>query len=111
MSSERTRGDVATKLLFENERVRVWEMRLAPGERSPVHAHALDNLLIQIDGDRIAVEPEPDTTGPYTEYLEADVWPGHVLYVERGGVERAYNCGKRPYFEILVELKDEPASR
>ena len=25
-------GDVATKLLFENERVKIWEMRLEPGE-------------------------------------------------------------------------------
>ena len=30
-------GDVANKLLFENELVRVWEMNLAPGERSDRH--------------------------------------------------------------------------
>ncbi len=29
-------GDVATKLLFENERVKIWEMRLAPGEQGPL---------------------------------------------------------------------------
>jgi hypothetical protein len=27
-------GDVATKLLFENDSVKVWEMRLEPGEAS-----------------------------------------------------------------------------
>jgi len=106
MGSERTLGDIATRIVFENERVRIWEMRLAPGERSAVHEHALDNILIQIGGDRVAVEPEPDTTGPYTSYLEADVFPGNVIYVERGGIERAYNCGSREYFEIVVELKD-----
>ncbi len=31
--------DVGTGLLFENEHVRVWEVRLAPGERGPFHAH------------------------------------------------------------------------
>ena len=51
--AERTLGDVATKVLFENDRVRVWEMRLAPGEDSPVHRHDLDYLLVQIDGERI----------------------------------------------------------
>jgi len=30
---------VGTSLWFENGRVRVWEVRLAPGERAPFHAH------------------------------------------------------------------------
>jgi hypothetical protein len=30
---------VATKLVFENERIRVWEMHLEPGERVPFHCH------------------------------------------------------------------------
>jgi hypothetical protein len=30
---------VGTSLRFENERVRVWEVRLEPGERGPFHAH------------------------------------------------------------------------
>ena len=31
--------DVGTRLRFENDRVRVWEIRLAPGERGAFHAH------------------------------------------------------------------------
>ena len=31
--------EVATKLVFENERIRVWEMHLEPGERVPFHCH------------------------------------------------------------------------
>jgi hypothetical protein len=31
--------DVGTALLFENDRVRVWEFRLEPGARGPFHAH------------------------------------------------------------------------
>ena len=54
--SERTEyGDIATKLLFENEKVKVWEMRLDPGESTDVHKHDFDNILIQISGDRVAV--------------------------------------------------------
>ena len=58
------------RVLFENERVRVWEMKLAPGERSDVHRHDLDYLLVFLAGDRIRVEPEADTGGPYTDELE-----------------------------------------
>ena len=32
--------NVGTKLWFENEHVRIWEIRLAAGERTPFHAHA-----------------------------------------------------------------------
>ncbi len=35
-------GNVGTKLLLEDDRVRVWEIRLAPGERLPPHRHVLD---------------------------------------------------------------------
>ena len=99
-------GDLGTKVVFENDRVRVWQVRLAPGEQGPVHRHELDHLLVQVAGDRIAVSPEPDSEGPYRHYLEADVVPGAVVHVARGGVESAHNVGARPYLEIVVEIKD-----
>lgn len=92
-------------MVFEDERVRVWVLRLAPGERSPVHQHDLDHLLIQVRGDRIAVDPEPDTRSPYRDYFEADVLPGMVTFVPAGGVEAAVNTGQEPYYEVIVELK------
>jgi hypothetical protein len=98
-------GDVATRLLFENARVRVWEMDLAPGARSATHRHAVDYVLVQIEGDRIAAQPEPDTAGAYRDYIEADVVPGKVRYIVGGGIETAINVGRRRYREILIELK------
>ena len=98
-------GPVGTKVVFEDERVRVWVLRLAPGERSAVHQHDLDHLLIQIRGDRIAVEPEPNAEGPHREYMEADVIPGMVAHVPKGGIETAVNVGAEPYYEVIVELK------
>ena len=100
-------GGVGTKVLFENDRVRVWELRLEPGEESDVHRHDFDHLLVQIAGDRVAVIPEPDTEGPYRDYLEAVVVPGMVVQVQRGGVETARNVGTEPYHEIIVELKTD----
>ena len=99
-------GDVGTQLLFEDERCRVWEVRLGPGEEGHVHRHELDHLLIQVTGDRIAVVPEEDSEGPFREYFAADVVPGAVVPVLRGGVERARNVGRQDYLEIVVEFKE-----
>ena len=38
MTSERQWGDVGTKLLFENHRVRIWELALEPGVVVPQHS-------------------------------------------------------------------------
>jgi hypothetical protein len=105
MSDERVLGDVGSQIVFEDDRVRVWRLRLAPGERSAIHRHHLDHLLIQVAGDRIAVIPEPDSEGPYRDYLEAGVMPGAVVHVSRGGIETAHNTGTEPYLEVIVELK------
>jgi beta-alanine degradation protein BauB len=105
-SVERELGDVGTRLVWENDRVRIWEMVLEPGERSAVHEHALDYLLIPLTGDRIGVEVEPDTAGAYRESSDFPVPVGKAHFVARGGIETAVNTGSQTYREILVELKD-----
>jgi beta-alanine degradation protein BauB len=105
--AERVLGDVATKLLFENDRVKVWELALEPGESTAVHEHEHDYLLIQLEGDKIAGIFEEDTHGEYPPgTVEGDVTYGNVWYTKKGGVETAKNTGTKPYREILVELKD-----
>lgn len=104
--ADRELGGVGTRVVFENDRVRIWELRLEPGQESALHRHELDHVLVQVSGDRIAVVPDPDTEGPYRDYLEADVVPGAAVHVRRGGVETARNIGERPYLEVIVELKD-----
>jgi hypothetical protein len=106
VTENRTFGDVGTKLLFEDDRCKVWEVRLGPGEEGDVHRHELDHLLIQVAGDRIAVVPEPDSEGRFREFFAADVVPGAVVPVRRGGLERARNVGAKDYVEVVVEFKD-----
>ncbi len=96
-----TLGDVADKVLFENERVRIWDMDLAPGECSDLHRHDLDYLLIILKGDLIAGIPAPGSGG---ELLVAQVQSGSAFFVPRGGSEWAVNIGKGRYHEILIEL-------
>ena len=106
-SAERKLGGVGTKVLFENDRVKVWELGRLPGETSDVHEHEHDYLLIQLEGDKIAGIFEEDTHGEYPPgIVEGDVAPGNVWYTTKGGIETAKNTGQQAYREILVELKD-----
>ncbi|ETD31735.1 hypothetical protein [Williamsia sp. D3] len=45
-------GNVGSRLLSENDRVRVWEIRLAPGERWHAHRHVLDYFWTAINAGR-----------------------------------------------------------
>ncbi len=103
---KRVLGPMGDKVIFENDRVRIWELVIPPGGDSNCHVHDLDYVLVQLGGDRVAAVPEPDTMSPYNQYMEADVVPGQVIYIERGGVEVARNVGEVPYSEIIIELKD-----
>jgi beta-alanine degradation protein BauB len=45
-------GCVGTTLLSEDERVRVWIIRLAPGERIGFHRHVLDYFWTSVSGGK-----------------------------------------------------------
>ena len=106
MAEDRELGDVADRIVHENEKVRIWEMCLRPGERSAIHEHRLDYILVFLEGDRIGVVPEPDSAGEFTEALDFVPPIGKAIYVRAGGIETAVNVGVLPYREILIELKD-----
>ena len=93
-------GDVATRLLFENETVKVWEMTLAPGEASALHRHDHPYVMCVLEGSRI----DADIVGKGR--FQIPVQPGSVLFVPPGETERAVNGTDRPFREILIELKD-----
>ena len=108
MADERTFGDIASKVLMENERVRIWEMRLPPGAKSDLHRHDSDYIMVQISGDKVAAQFEPDSAGEWAgeSYLEGEVSPGNVIFAKAGGIETAVNVGDQEFYEIVVELKD-----
>jgi hypothetical protein len=94
---------LAEQVVFENDRVKIWEMTLAPGEASSLHRHDLDYMVILLEGDRIAAVPGPQSK---RTPREAEVTLGRVAYLSRGETEWAVNTGQRPYRELLIELKD-----
>jgi quercetin dioxygenase-like cupin family protein len=100
--------DIATKLLFENDRVRVWEARLEPGEEFPTHMHAYDYVQVFIEGDKVAATIDPSSGGTWEghDYVEAEVENGVTIWAEKGSAHSMVNVGKQTFYEILVELKD-----
>jgi hypothetical protein len=104
--SERKLGGIATRVLMENDRVKIWEMDLAPGEESGIHEHTMDYILVVLEGDKIAGVPQEDSAGLYNQYVEVDVTPGQHFWIEKGGIETARNIGTKRYREIAIELKD-----
>ena len=65
--------DVGTKLLFENDRVRVWDLDLAPGERVPFHCHATPYFFVCVDAGR-AISRFPDGNAMTLDYEAGDTW-------------------------------------
>src|SRR5215213_8519708 len=57
---------VGSKLLSENERVRVWEIRLQPGERIGFHRHVLHYFCTCVPGGRELQHVIGGTTVEYT---------------------------------------------
>ena len=98
-------GPGAGKLVFENDRVRIWDLQLDPSERSALHTHLLDYVLVQIEGDEICNEPHPETQGFYNRRMVEAIHPGDTVFVKAGGTEVAVNTGKQHWREICIELK------
>jgi quercetin dioxygenase-like cupin family protein len=99
MGHARRLGDVANRFLFENERVKVWEMVLEPGESSDPHSHTLDYLLCILEGESVDADRSDGTS------IHVPVKPGDVFYVPHGATETAVNRSASRYREILIEFK------
>jgi len=91
-------AEVGSKLIFENEKVKVWEFTLAPGEAIDSHRHEHDYFFYAIEGGTLEVTRESGVT-------QATLYPGKVYYRGKGDTHAARNIGTTRYHEILVELK------
>jgi len=103
MSGEKEISEEAgTRLLFENERVRVWDLRLEPGQSTGLHRHKEDYLYVVIGDGKLQAAGED---GERWEAMEMK--DGDVRYRELDGedVHEAFNVGDEPWRNIIVELK------
>jgi quercetin dioxygenase-like cupin family protein len=63
--------DVGTTLWFENDRIRVWEVRLEPGQRGPFHNHTRNYFWTVVEGSR-GLQRFADGTYMVRDYREGD---------------------------------------
>ena len=96
-------GQVADTLLYEDEKVKIWQMTLEPGQASDLHHHACDYYLCISSGDKIAgVMREEDGGAIFVSDLPER---GNTVPVDKGRTEWALNIGSVAYREVLIELK------
>ncbi|MFD9271363.1 hypothetical protein ACFWB1_32790 [Streptomyces goshikiensis] len=97
-------GRVGGRLLSETDRVRVWEIRLAPGERLPAHRHVLDYFWTALTAGRGRQHTADGTTREVTyeagETRHFTFGPGEFL------LHDLENCGHTPLLFTTVEFKD-----
>lgn len=97
---------IATRILYEDDQVRIWDQRLAPGEVLKAHRHDHDYVLCDVSGDLIEAETLPGSQGDFEGHIELTVERGKTHFLKKGNLEWARNNGKKPYRSILIEYKD-----
>ncbi|MFD3946721.1 hypothetical protein [Streptomyces sp. NPDC058579] len=95
-------GHVGGRLLSETDRVRIWEIRLAPGERLPAHRHVLDYFWTAVTAGRSRQHTDDGTTREVV-YTEGETrhftfGPGDFL------LHDLENTGDTPLVFVTVEF-------
>jgi beta-alanine degradation protein BauB len=95
-------SQIATRSLFENQDVRVWEMDVAPGETFGLHHHSNDYVLYITSGADLNVDDK--NHGPYMFTCKER----SVFYIPAGGTESFRNVSGTAFREALIEIKRRP---
>jgi hypothetical protein len=104
------REEVGTRLLFENERIRVWDLALLPGESLPAHVHRLPFcFIVSRGGDLQHADPNHAETARAVSYDDNQVVFRDPTTTEPDGEAvhlRLTNVGTAPYQNYVIEFKD-----
>ena len=85
------------KVAFENERVRLLEVSMAPGAKSELHSHP-DYLVYALSDGRVRL------AGPSDEGADVDIRQGDTMWRE-AEEHSAVNVGTGELRALFVELK------
>ena len=106
---------VGSNVVFEDDKIKVWEFNLEPGEQTPVHTHEMEYIFYVIDGTTLEVFDVDNNPLMPLELSDGDVvalrLEGDELVVIGNESLRvpvthsARNAGPTRYREILIEKK------
>ena len=88
----------AYKLLMENEKVRVLDIHLKPGEKAPMHNHPHNHVVYVMKKARFRL------TFPDGKSGEFDLTAGQTLWMEAGS-HATENTGASEGHNLVVEVK------
>jgi hypothetical protein len=93
-------GPIGTKVLFENEHIRVWDISLPPKGHQPLHEHKHPYLVVPVSEGKSVMRWED---GREREIVDV---PGEVKYRDAsGGPHELFNLEDTAFKSILVEVK------
>jgi quercetin dioxygenase-like cupin family protein len=97
-------GPIGSRVLFENDAVRVWAVEVEPGGKQPMHRHLLPYVIVPLTGGEIEILSADGTIRRPMETIGAAMWR------EPGEVHELRNVGAAHYRNVLVELKTKEAA-
>jgi hypothetical protein len=95
---------VGTRLLFENDRVRVWDVSLEPGESLEKHIHRLDYVILVESGGLLrSTDPDNPANNREIPFRDDQV---EFRVVGDGKVDNLLtNIGTKRHRNYVIELK------
>ena len=94
---------VGTRLLFENDRVRVWDLQLAAGESTGLHRHTHDFLYVVIGDGAFQTHYADGSADPPRNMVDGEV---RFREIPQPLVHAGVNVGEKPWRNIVIELKE-----
>ena len=97
--SDRQLGDIATVVLLENDKVKIWNLIVEPGEASDWHMHERDYVTVCVEGGGLDAEYEDGTSG------KGSTGVGDWTYHGDHQVHQVSNNTAKRFKNLLIELK------
>lgn len=101
--NDKVKEEIGTRVLFENDDVKIWDLQLQPGENLGMHRHTNDYLLIFVGESRLRGLNEDGTVRFEQDMHDGDVF--HRVLPDGVDVHDAVNAGDTPSRNFIVELK------
>ena len=92
-------GEIATEVVYENDKVRVWNLVVEPGEASGWHMHHNDYVTVVVEGNGLVVQYDDGTEQDSPS--EVGTWRFHGEHK----IHRVVNNRDVRYKNVLIELK------
>jgi predicted metal-dependent enzyme (double-stranded beta helix superfamily) len=99
------------RVVFENEKVRVLEVTIKPGEKEPFHAHSMLSVMNIITGSKLRITEAKLNNGKVVTEKTIEVGNDNFqpppLWMPPQGLHSAENIGSVTFHAYLIELKGE----